>query len=113
MNWKHLLGVLLTGGSLAAGCDGAARSSSLVVGDGAGSDVAADAREAESAIAAEVDVRLVEADARGDVPGGDVVPLDAGPGQDCLCSPTRCCDQHAGAPATVQMGFVCCWGTSC
>ena len=91
MNWKHFLGVLLTGGSLATGCGEGARSSALEVTDGAPS---------------------LGADAGGDS-GGDAAQSDGAPAEPCLCSPTRCCDQHAGGPATVQMGLVCCWGTSC
>lgn len=107
MNWKHFLGVLLMGGSMAAGCGSTARSSSLVLGDGASEGQTEGAGGAGGAGGSPGGTGAAEPDAGSDArPDGEAL-------QPCLCSPTRCCDQHEGAPATVQMGLACCWGTSC
>ena len=109
MNWRHFLGVMLTGGSLAAGCDASTRSSALQVADGAADvEAAAGAGGAGGGGGAGGDEGV-----GGAAGAADAAANDGPQAEPCICSPTHCCDQHAGAPATVQMGFTCCWGTSC
>ena len=101
MDFRRLFHVLVVaGGSLAAGCQGGARTGPLGVA-GEGGQAVADA-EATPEAAAEAAAPASEA-------GAEAAP----PASPCFCSPTRCCDQHGGGPATVQPGFECCWGTSC
>lgn len=119
MNLKHLFGILVMGGSVAAGCDGGGtRPAKMMLRDGAGAETAFDAEgTADAGRDSEATETEVDAPA-GDIGGPETgAPKTGAPdtnmGSPCLCSPTRCCDQHEGAPATVQMGLVCCWGTSC
>jgi hypothetical protein len=104
MDLKRLFHVLVVGGSVAAACE-QTRSGGLGAADAARDDAAAS--DTSSMDAATVDA----------TPAMDAaVATDAadGPGTEpCLCSPTRCCDLHEGAPATVQPGLHCCWGTAC
>jgi hypothetical protein len=101
MELKRLFHVLVVvGGSLGAGCDGATRTGPLTGGAG-GAEAPADA---EAAGDGAVD---------GTTPGGEAGTETGAASSLCFCSPTRCCDQHEGAPATVQAGFECCWGSSC
>jgi hypothetical protein len=104
MDFTRLFHVLVLGGSVIA-CDGGTRSSSLTAGDADGTDSTAVAETPNS-----VDADLPDTSVGGPTEAASPEASAAGP---CFCSPTRCCDQHDGSPATVQQGFVCCWGTSC
>ena len=110
---KRLFHLLVIGGSVAAGCE-RSRTSGLSVADAAAEDVAADAAAeagaAEDAAATEVS----SMDAGVTMDAAAVRDATDGPvGDPCFCSPTKCCDVHEGAPATVQPGLYCCWGTKC
>jgi hypothetical protein len=129
MDLKRLFHVLVVGGSVAAGCE-RSRTSGLSVADGAGTpdvgmtepvaapeDAAADTGAAEDAMASVDAVASEDASMNTDATADTVASKDAaadGPiGNPCFCSPTKCCDLHDGAPATVQAGLYCCWGTTC
>jgi hypothetical protein len=121
MDLKRLFHVLVVGGSVAAGCE-QSRTSGLGAGDGAGPPDRGmpDAGAPEVSMAPED--AAADAAAAEDAPTDASVTMDAaatsdaavGPmGNPCFCSPTKCCDVHEGAPATVQPGLYCCWGTKC
>jgi len=133
MDLKRLFHLLVIGGSVAAGCE-RSRTSGLSVADAAAEDAAADAAAeagaAEDAVAeaGAAEDAAAEAGAAGDAAASEVSAMDAGValdaaaardatdgpvGNPCFCSPTMCCDVHEGAPATVQPGVYCCWGTKC
>ncbi len=76
--------------------------------DGQGQDRSADGDNNVASDAGSTDIASVITDANT-----DGLPGERPAGALCLCSPTKCCDLHEGAPATVTPGFVCCWATSC
>lgn len=122
MDLKRLFHVLVVGGSVAAGCE-RSRMGGLTAADAAGAqdvgmpestapEAPGAAEDAATSDVMSMDVAEMDVGATGDA----AVATDAadGPtGSPCLCSPTRCCDLHEGAPATVQAGVHCCWGTAC
>jgi len=132
MDLKRLFHVLVVGGSVAAGCE-RSRMGGLTAADAAGAQdvgmpesaapevpgAAEDAATSDvmSMDGAAMDLILMDAAAMDVGATADAaVATDAsdGPtGNPCFCSPTRCCDLHEGAPATVQAGVHCCWGTKC
>src|SRR5688572_10535695 len=122
MDLKRLFHVLVVGGSVAAGCE-RSRTSGLSVADGAGppdvgmtepvapEDAAAERGAAEDAVASE-DASTsgdamasgdasMNADATADTVASKDAAADGPTGNPCFCSPTKCCDLHDGAPATV------------
>ena len=127
MDLKRLFQVLVVGGSVAAGCE-RSRPGALAVADAAGAqevgiresgapevpvaaeDAAADSATSEDAAGFEV----ASADVGGTADAATSTDAADGPmGSPCFCSPTKCCDLHDGAPATVQPGLFCCWSTKC
>jgi hypothetical protein len=122
MDMKRLFHVLVIGGSVAAGCE-RSRTGALNAADGAGlpdvgmpeSAAAEDAAlEAPVAVAdaAASEVTSMNVDAAADAAAAKDA-ADGPAGDPCLCSATKCCDVHDGAPATVQAGLYCCWGSTC
>ena len=132
MDLKRLFHVLVVGGSVATGCE-RSRMGGLTAADAAGAqdvgmpDSAAPDAPGAAEDAAASDVMSMDA-ATMDLVSMDVAAVDVaamadaaattdaadGPtGSPCFCSPTKCCDLHEGAPATVQAGVFCCWSTKC
>jgi hypothetical protein len=72
-------------------------------------DMTADAGPAKDAA---VEVASMDVGTAADASAAKDAP-DGPSGNPCFCSPTKCCDLHEGAPATVQAGVYCCWGTTC
>jgi len=86
---------------------------------GAAADAAADmvaaadaAAEVAAADAAAAEVAAMDVGAIADATASTDA-ADGSMGSPCFCSPTKCCDSHEGAPATVQPGLYCCWSTKC
>jgi hypothetical protein len=132
MDLKRLFHVLVVGGSVAAGCErsrmggltaaDAAEEQDVGMPDSAAPDAPGAAEDAAASDVISMDVAamdLVSMDATAmdaTATADAAIATDAidGPaGSPCFCSPTKCCDLHEGAPATVQAGVFCCWGTKC